>query len=142
MSMNMTVGIIHQICVLIDPCIWYSVLIHCIYILFGRRKGMHSMVLEEIGDVLHGLGGDRGWTPKPDILEEIRDGLHWYNKSVYHLWNMKCLIWVVISIEMKELLIWVVISFKVYGQVLSQDYELRKLDKKWYMNRDKDTYVM
>lgn len=24
---------------------------------------MYSIVWEEIGDVLHGLGGDRGWTP-------------------------------------------------------------------------------
>ena len=28
---------------------------------------MH-FVLEEIGDVLHGLGEDRGWTSKPDLL--------------------------------------------------------------------------
>ena len=30
---------------------------------------------EEIGDVLHGLRGDRGWTFKP-VWEEIGDGLH------------------------------------------------------------------
>ena len=28
---------------------------------------MH-LVLEEIGDELHGLGEDRGWTSKPDLL--------------------------------------------------------------------------
>ena len=38
---------------------------------------IHCIVWEEIWDVLHGLGGDRGWTPKPDIIwEEIGDGLH------------------------------------------------------------------
>ena len=31
--------------------------------LFGRRKGIYSIVWEEIGDVLHYLRGDRGWTP-------------------------------------------------------------------------------
>ena len=32
---------------------------------------------EEIGDVLHGFGEDRGWTFKPDFVwEEIGDGLH------------------------------------------------------------------
>ena len=37
---------------------------------------MH-FVWEEIGDVLHGLGEDRGWTSKPDFVwEEIGDGLH------------------------------------------------------------------
>jgi len=25
------------------------------------------VVWEKIEDVLHGLGGDRGWTPKPDL---------------------------------------------------------------------------
>ena len=44
----------------------------CIIIVY-----MHCVVLEEIGDVLHGVGGERGWTPKPDIIrEEIGDGLH------------------------------------------------------------------
>ena len=28
---------------------------------------MH-LFLEEIGDELHGLGEDRGWTSKPDLL--------------------------------------------------------------------------
>ena len=28
---------------------------------------IHCIVWEEIGNVLHGLGGDRGWTPKPDL---------------------------------------------------------------------------
>ena len=38
---------------------------------------IHCFVWEEIEDVFHGLGGDRGWTPKPDIIwEEIGDGLH------------------------------------------------------------------
>ena len=38
---------------------------------------MYCVVWEEIRDVLHGLGGDRGWTSKPDIIwEEIGDGLH------------------------------------------------------------------
>ena len=37
-------------------------------------------VWEEIGDVLYGLGEDRGWTSKPDVVwEEIGDGLHWYS---------------------------------------------------------------
>ena len=40
----------------------------CVYI--------HCVVWEKKGDVLHGLGGDRGWTPKPDVMwEEIGDGL-------------------------------------------------------------------
>ena len=29
---------------------------------------MHWVVLEEIGDALHGLGEDRGWTSKPDVV--------------------------------------------------------------------------
>ena len=29
---------------------------------------MHCVVLEEIGDVLRGLGEDRGWTSKPDVV--------------------------------------------------------------------------
>ena len=33
------------------------------------------IVWEEIGDVLHGLRGDREWTLKP-VWEEIGDGLH------------------------------------------------------------------
>ena len=33
------------------------------------------IVWEEIGDVLHGLRGDRGLTLKP-VWEEIGDGLH------------------------------------------------------------------
>ena len=38
---------------------------------------IHCIVWGEIGDVLHGLGGDRGWIPKPDIIwEEIGVGLH------------------------------------------------------------------
>ena len=33
--------------------------------------------VEVIGDVLHGLGEDKGWTSKPDVVwEEIGDGLH------------------------------------------------------------------
>ena len=28
----------------------------------------YALVLEEIGDELHGLGEDRGWTSKPDLL--------------------------------------------------------------------------
>ena len=41
----------------------------CVYI--------HCVVWEEIGDVLHGLGDDRGWTSKPNVVwEEIGDGLH------------------------------------------------------------------
>ena len=37
-------------------------------------------VWEEIWDVLYGLGKDRGWTSKPDVVwEEIGDGLHWYS---------------------------------------------------------------
>ena len=32
---------------------------------------------EEIGDVLHGIGKDGGWTPKSDFIwEEIGNGLH------------------------------------------------------------------
>ena len=48
----------------------------------GVRGRLHlcvytSCVWEEIGDVLHGLGEDRGWTSKPDeVWEEIGDGLH------------------------------------------------------------------
>ena len=38
---------------------------------------IHYVVWEEIGDVLHSLGEDKGWTPKPDIVwEKIGDGLH------------------------------------------------------------------
>ena len=34
-------------------------------------------VEEEIGDVLHGLVEDRGWTSKLNVVwEEIGDGLH------------------------------------------------------------------
>ena len=29
---------------------------------------IHCFVWEEIGDVLHGLGEDRGWTSKPDFV--------------------------------------------------------------------------
>ena len=47
---------------------------------------IHCIVWEEIGDVLHDLGEDRGWTPKPDIVwKEIGDGLHGYSKIVYLL---------------------------------------------------------
>ena len=35
----------------------------CIIIVY-----MHCVVLEEIEDVLHGLGEDRGWTSKPDVV--------------------------------------------------------------------------
>ena len=35
----------------------------CIMIVY-----MHCVVLEEIGDVLRGLGKDRGWTSKPDVV--------------------------------------------------------------------------
>ena len=35
----------------------------CIIIVY-----MHSVMLEEIGDVLHGLGEDRGWTSKLDVV--------------------------------------------------------------------------
>ena len=35
---------------------------------------MH-IVWEEIGDVLHGLGEDRGWTSKPDLLFGRRLGM-------------------------------------------------------------------
>ena len=39
---------------------------------------------EEIGDVLHGLGKDRGWTSKPDVVwKEIGDGplnLMWFGR--------------------------------------------------------------
>ena len=35
----------------------------CIIIVY-----MHCVVLEEIGDVLQGLGEDRGWTSKPDVV--------------------------------------------------------------------------
>ena len=41
-------------------------------------------VWEEIGDVLRGLGEDRGWTSKPDIVwEEIGDGLRRYSSYAY-----------------------------------------------------------
>ena len=40
----------------------YSVMM-CIIVVY-----MHCVELEEIGDVLHGLGEDRGWTSKPDVL--------------------------------------------------------------------------
>ena len=48
---------------------------------------MHCIVLEKIGDVLHGLGEDRGWTSKPDVVwEEIGDGLRRYSSYAY-LWK-------------------------------------------------------
>ena len=51
----------------------------CIIIVY-----MHCVVLEEIGDVLHGLGEDRGWTSKPDVVwEKIGDGLHRYSSYAY-----------------------------------------------------------
>ena len=60
----LTVELIQTLCVLIVCCICYVFT----YIVF---------VWEEIGDVLHGLGEDRGWTSKPDFVwEEIGDGLH------------------------------------------------------------------
>ena len=78
---------------------------------------IHWFVWDEIGDVLHGLGGDRGWTPKPDFIwVKIGDGLHWYSKSLYHLWSMKCfnmscyLMWIV---KYGSVLLWVTISFKL-----------------------------
>ena len=38
---------------------------------------IHCIVCEELGDALYGLGVDRGWTSKPDIIwEEIGDGLY------------------------------------------------------------------
>ena len=65
-----------------NMCIDWSLYMISVYI--------HCIVWEEIGDVLHGLEGHRGWTPKPDIIwEEIGDGLHWYSKSVYHIWSME-----------------------------------------------------
>ena len=53
----------------------------CIIIVY-----MHCVVLEEIGDVLHGLRDDRGWTSKPDVVwEKIGDGLHRYSSYAYLL---------------------------------------------------------
>ena len=47
---------------------------------------IHCVVYEEIGDVLHGLGEDRGCTSKPDsVLEKIGDGLRRYNSYAYLL---------------------------------------------------------
>ena len=60
----MTVELIQRICVLIE---------YCVLQMFDTLY-MH-IVWEEIGDVLHGLREDRGWTLKP-IWEEIGDGLH------------------------------------------------------------------
>ena len=58
------------------------------WLLYMINVYIHCIVWKEIGDVLHGLGGDRGWTPKPDtIWEEIGDGLHWYSKYVNLLWS-------------------------------------------------------
>ena len=62
-SFILTAELIQTLCVLI-VCYMLCVYIHC-------------FVWEEIGDVLHGLGEDKGWTSKPDIVwEEIGDGLH------------------------------------------------------------------
>ena len=59
----MTVEITHCICALNDH------MIKCL-------NTLHMyLVWVEIGDVLHGLGGDRGCTSKP-IWEEIGNGLH------------------------------------------------------------------
>ena len=59
----MTVYRIHLCYVLIDCVYDLSVYTLCVW--------------EKIGDVLHGLGEDRGWTSKPDgVWEEIGDGLH------------------------------------------------------------------
>ena len=113
---------------------------------------IHCIVWEEIGDVLHGLGGDRGWTPKSDFIwEEIGDGLHWYSKFLYHLWSMKCfnmscylmrivkygsvLLWVIISFKLlilEKFLTWAVVSWELFGQVLSHVYKSKLLSKgKW-----------
>ena len=46
-----------------DYIIFLYCVMMCIIIVY-----LHCVVLEEIGDVLHGLGGDRGWTSKPDVL--------------------------------------------------------------------------
>ena len=52
-------------------------LIQKIRVLIEHCICIHCFVWEEIGDVLHGLGEDRGWTSKPDFVwEEIGDGLH------------------------------------------------------------------
>ena len=49
-------------------------LTHLLYMI-KRLNTLHMYIVwEEIGDVLHGLGGDRGCTPKP-VWEEIGDGL-------------------------------------------------------------------
>ena len=50
-SLILIIALIQKIRVLIEHCI-------CI----------HSFEWEEIGDVLHGLGEDRGWTSKPDFV--------------------------------------------------------------------------
>ena len=52
-------------------------LIQKIRVLIGHCICIYCLVCEDTGDLLHGLGEDRGWTSKPDFVwEEIGDGLH------------------------------------------------------------------
>ena len=58
-------------------CIDCEMYMLCVYIHVLVEHCIMHIVWEEIGDVLHGLGEDRGWTSKPDFVwEEIGDGLH------------------------------------------------------------------
>ena len=80
MLSNIAVGIIHRLYVLIVYV--YDL---CLYTL---------CVWEEIGDVLHGLGEDRGWTSKPGCV------WHWCRTTMcIKCWLWKCLDWFDIALK-------------------------------------------
>ena len=87
-------------------------LMMCIIIVY-----MHCVVLEERGDVLHGLGEERWWTSKPDVVWEKRgDGLRRYSSYAYLLkcwyssyaYRWKCDIFLILisgSVDISHMLI-------------------------------------
>ena len=78
-------------------------------------------VWEEIWDVLHRLGEDRGWTSKPDIVwEEIGYGLHWYS-------SYACQIYVriqLICLSMEVMIQLICLSLEVLIQLVCLSVEI------------------
>ena len=70
----------NQMCYVLEYDGWSATLNMCLewslYMMNCLNTSRMHIVWEEIGDVLHGLRGDRGWTLKP-MWEEIGDGFHW-----------------------------------------------------------------
>ena len=62
-KLKLIIGMCHWVWRLKEYIKFMCCVMMCIIIVY-----MHCVVLEEIGDVLHGLGEDRGWTSKPDVL--------------------------------------------------------------------------